>query len=60
MNPITYIRQVREELGRVTWPTRQSTINMTAMVIGVSAVVGIYIGGLDSLFTSLLNILVRR
>ncbi len=33
---------------------------MTAMVIGVSAAVGIYIGGLDSLFTSLLNILVRR
>jgi len=60
MNPIKYFRQVREELAKVTWPSRQSTITMTAMVIGVSAAVGIYVGGLDSLFTTLLDYVVKR
>lgn len=60
MNPIKYFRQVREELAKVTWPTRQSTINMTLMVVGVSMAVGIYVGGLDSLFTSLFDYAIKQ
>jgi len=60
MNPITYLRQVREELGKVSWPTRKDAINMTLVVIAVSAVVGIYVGGLDSLFTVILDYILKR
>lgn len=52
-NPIKYFRQVKEELTKVTWPTRQQTIQKTALVIGTSLVVGIYIGALDFIFTTL-------
>ena len=60
MNPITYLRQVTEELSKVSWPTRKEALNMTFVVIGVSAVVGIYVGGLDSLFTVILDYILKR
>ncbi len=46
-----YLREVRDELKKVTWPTREQTIQKTLLVILVSVVVGVYIGGLDYLFT---------
>ena len=32
VNPGEYIRQVRQEVGKVTWPTRKETGITTAMV----------------------------
>ena len=51
---------VIEELKKVTWPTRQQVITMTGTVIVVSAVVGLYIGGLDYGFTQLMSIIVKK
>jgi preprotein translocase subunit SecE len=31
-NPIEYIREVRSEVARVTWPTRRETMITTSMV----------------------------
>ena len=31
-NPLEFLRQVRQEVGRVTWPTRKETTVTTAMV----------------------------
>jgi preprotein translocase subunit SecE len=42
-----FLQEVREELRKVSWPTREETIRLTAVVIGVSAVVGIYLAALD-------------
>ncbi len=53
VGPFQFIRQVVEELKKVTWPTRKETIKLTLIILGVSTVVGIYIGGLDYLFTNL-------
>ena len=60
MNPVAYVRQVREELTKVTWPTRREAMNMTLIVVGVSVAVGVYIGGLDSIFTSALDLLLKK
>lgn len=49
--PLVFISQVREELKFVTWPTREATVQSTAIVIGLSIIVGAYIGGLDFIFT---------
>ena len=32
-NPITFIRQVRAETAKVTWPTRRETVISTIMVV---------------------------
>ena len=54
----TFIKEVRTELAKVTWPTRPDTIRLTIIVIAISIGVGIYLGGLDLLFTQLLKLLV--
>ncbi|HYD34763.1 MAG TPA: preprotein translocase subunit SecE [Vitreimonas sp.] len=60
VSPIQYVREVNQELQKVSWPSRQQTIQMTALVIGVSALVGLYIAGLDVLFQYALRILINR
>lgn len=60
MNPISYIRETIVELKKVQWPTRQATLKLTGIVIGISALVAVYIGGLDYLFTNILTLVVNR
>lgn len=52
---ITFLKEVRVELKKVNWPTRQETIKYTLIIIGVSFAVAIFLGGLDFIFTWLLN-----
>ncbi len=56
---LSYFREVRDELQKVTWPTRKQTIQKTSLVIGVSVMVGLYIGLLDYLFTHLIGFLLK-
>lgn len=55
MNPITFLSEVYGELKKVVWPTRAQTIQATVMVVAISLIVGLYIGGLDYIFTTVLN-----
>ena len=59
-NPITFFKEVRTELGKVIWPTRTETIRLTAVVIGVSLAIGLYIGALDVTMAKITEILVRK
>lgn len=52
---VKYLFEVRQELQRVTWPTRQQTWQKTLLVVAVSLAVGIYIGLLDFIFTRLMT-----
>jgi len=42
-------REVIEELKKVSWPSRMETIRLTSIVIGVSLIIGLYIGIIDIL-----------
>lgn len=57
---IRYLREVRAELSRVTWPSRQELIASTLVVLVVVAVTSLYLGAWDALFTWLFQrVLVR-
>jgi len=45
----TYVTESWAELRKVAWPTRRQVVNLTLIVIVVSAVVGAYIAILDLL-----------
>jgi preprotein translocase subunit SecE len=45
----TYVTESWAELRKVIWPTRRTVVNLTLIVIGVSALVGAYIAILDLL-----------
>ncbi|MBU4285181.1 preprotein translocase subunit SecE [Patescibacteria group bacterium] len=46
-----YLKEVRIELKKVNMPTRQETTKYTLIVIGLSFVVAVFLGGFDFLFT---------
>ncbi len=52
---ITFLKEVRLEMGKVNWPTRQQTIRYTLIIVGISAVVAAFLGALDFAFVFLLN-----
>ncbi len=54
---VRYLSEVRSELSKVVWPKRQEVIKLTLMVIIISVIVGLYVGGLDFIFTRLLSTL---
>ena len=50
-----YIAESWAELRKVVWPTRESVVRLTLLVIAVSVAVGVYIGVLDRVFNTLVE-----
>ena len=59
-NIISYLKDVRYEVGKVVWPSREEVIRLTLVVFAISAIVGAYVGGLDFFFTKLLEVVITR
>ena len=59
-SPVVFFQEVRTELGKVVWPTREETIRLTVVVVVVSLVIGLFIGGLDFSLTNIVQLLVKR
>lgn len=57
---IQYLKGVRLELSKVVWPKKEEIIKLTLIVFIISAVVAAYAGGLDFVFTKLLEKLIAR
>lgn len=53
-----YVRATAAEMQRVSWPTQKQTIIYSALVIGISAVVALFLSGFDYVFTYLLDLVV--
>lgn len=52
-NIFGFLIEVKEELKKVTWPNQEQTIRYTILVMLVAAVVGLLLGGLDYILTSI-------
>jgi preprotein translocase subunit SecE len=50
-----YLKQVKTEVKKINWPTKQQTIRYSLVVVGISAVVAFFLGGLDFIFSTLLK-----
>lgn len=48
-----FFREVRIELKKVTWPTRQQLVKNTLVVLAFLMLVGLLVFGIDSLFLGL-------
>jgi preprotein translocase subunit SecE len=59
MNIIKYLKEVKVELSKVTWPTRAESLKLTVVILVASLAVGLYIGGLDLIFTNLLGLFLK-
>lgn len=52
-----FFSDVREELKKVTWPTRQETIRLTLVVVVISLIIAAYVGIIDILLAKALEVL---
>jgi preprotein translocase subunit SecE len=50
-----FLRDVRVEMGKVTWPTRSDLVQSTWVVLVAVAIAATYIYFLDSVFSRVLN-----
>ena len=57
--PITFLKETRDELKKVVWPTRDEVVRLTTVVILTSLIVGLFLGGLDFVFTKIIEIVVK-
>ena len=48
-DPAGFLRDVRSEVSKVTWPTRKETLITTAMVIGMVIIASIFFFAADQL-----------
>lgn len=53
-----YLREVQSELKQTTWPDKNKTKNMTALVLVVASALAIYLGILDFLLQKMMAFLV--
>ena len=51
-----YLIESWAELKKVAWPTRETVVRLTLLVLAVSIAVGIYIYVLDRVFNTLLDL----
>ncbi|HLE48426.1 MAG TPA: preprotein translocase subunit SecE [Patescibacteria group bacterium] len=56
---IEFIREVRVELSKVVWPKKAEVIRLTMVVFVFSAIVAVYLGGLDFIFVKAIEYLLK-
>jgi len=52
-----FVRQVRAETAKVTWPTRRETITTTIMVLIMTSILSIFFLGVDAVLGQLVKTL---
>ena len=55
MNPLTYLRHVREEFTHIVWPTGRTALSHTLVVIFIALVIALVVGLFDYLFSSVVR-----
>ena len=56
-SPAEFIRQVRQEVSRVTWPARKELIQTTAMVFLMAVTVAVFFFLVDEALSVLVRLL---
>ena len=56
-DPLAYLREVRQEVGRVTWPSRKETLVTTGLVLALSALAAVFFLVVDQLIRLAMRVL---
>jgi preprotein translocase subunit SecE len=49
VNPAKFVREVRTEASRITWPTRKETLVTTGLVLAMAVLAAIFFFAVDQL-----------
>lgn len=56
-SPAEFVRQVRQEVSKVVWPTRKEATITTIMVFIMAAVMSVFFLGVDQLWSWVVGLL---
>lgn len=56
---IQFLREVKVELKKVTWPSRKQTLGSTAVVIIIVAIISLFLGVVDAGLAGLIRAVLR-
>ncbi|MGB3723081.1 MAG: preprotein translocase subunit SecE [Pacificimonas sp.] len=59
VNPGQFVREVRQEMSKVTWPTRKETVVTTIMVLIMTAILAIFFLGVDQVLGNLIQLVLE-
>jgi|GEM_PF-558673 preprotein translocase subunit SecE len=52
--------EMRSEVKKITWPSREQVVNLTLIVCAVSAAMGAFLGLVDLLFSKFFEFIISR
>jgi preprotein translocase subunit SecE len=55
-NPAKYLREVRQEISKVTWPSKKETFTSAGIVILVVAIAAVILMIIDQTFATLVKV----
>ena len=56
---LKFLREVRTEISKVTWPTRDELLSSTFIVIAFSVAFSLFVGAFDLLFSFIIRQVLR-
>ena len=56
---VNFVKEVRSELGKVSWSTREELMGATFVVIGITFLLGAFIGLIDLTLSKILSAVFR-
>ncbi len=55
---IQFLKEVKQEVKKITWPTKSEVIRYSAIVVAATFIVAVYLGGVDYIVTTALDHLI--
>jgi preprotein translocase subunit SecE len=56
---VSLFRDLKGEIRKVNWPTPRQAANMTAVIVALSAALGVFLGAVDFGFQELFRLLLQ-
>ncbi|MDB5528401.1 MAG: SecE [Devosia sp.] len=57
LNPLKFFQEVRQEVGKVTWPTRNETLVSTVMVLVMVVIASFFFLAADQIISWLVQLM---
>ena len=51
LNPVKFLQEVRQEVSKVTWPSRQETVISTVMVLAMVTLASVFFLAADQIIS---------
>ncbi len=57
---LQFIKEVRETAKQISWPKRDTLIQLTVVVISISVILAAALGGLDFIFVNTIGLVAKQ